>query len=104
MADVADIEQVRQNTGEVDSQDYSDIDISAMIDLLGVRGASHRIWTQKAAKYAGLVDVTEGSSRRAMSDLHKNALNMSKFYDGPEGGGAAGGGIGGARVHKIQRS
>ncbi len=37
-------------------------------------------WQVKAAEYANLVDVAEGNSSRAMSDLHKNALAMVKYY------------------------
>lgn len=39
-------------------------------------------WQIKAADYANLVDVAEGNSSRAMSDLHKNALAMVKYYSG----------------------
>lgn len=37
-------------------------------------------WTIKAAKYASLVDVTEGNASRAMSDLHGHALTMVKQF------------------------
>lgn len=37
-------------------------------------------WRWKAAKYSAMVDVTEGNSSRAMSDLHGHALAMIKHY------------------------
>lgn len=41
-------------------------------------------WQIKAAHYADLVDVAEGNSSRKMSDLHKNALAMVKYYRGDD--------------------
>ena len=37
-------------------------------------------WRIKAAKYADLVDTSEGTSKRAMSDLHTHALRMAATY------------------------
>lgn len=37
-------------------------------------------WVMKAAKYAHMVDVTEGNASRAMSDLHGHALDMVKQF------------------------
>lgn len=39
-----------------------------------------KLWTRRAAETAELVDVTENSSSRKLSDIHKNALNMAKHY------------------------
>jgi hypothetical protein len=57
-------------------------------------------WRIKAAKFASLVDTAEGTSKRAMSDLHKNALAMAEVFGGTDAGG------GGARTrqHKIVRT
>lgn len=49
------------------------------LDLAAVSG-----WQIKAANYADLVDVAEGNSSRKMSDLHKNALAMVKYYRGDD--------------------
>lgn len=38
-------------------------------------------WRWKAAKYAALVDVTEGNASRAMSDLQQHALDMVKHFE-----------------------
>lgn len=37
-------------------------------------------WRWKAAKYASLVDVTEGNASRAMSDLQDHALSMVTHF------------------------
>lgn len=68
-----------------------------VVDLLTAAGgdlnqASVAGWRLKAAHFANLVNVTEGNSSRAMSDLHTNALAMAAHYqkasDGtPEGVG-----------------
>jgi hypothetical protein len=46
-----------------------------------LRAAASRVWTVKASKLAGLVDVTEGSSSRKLSQLYQQALEMSTFYN-----------------------
>lgn len=38
-------------------------------------------WRWKAAKYSGMVDVTEGNASRAMSDLQGHALDMVKHFE-----------------------
>lgn len=57
-------------------------------------------WRTKAAKYADLVDTSEGTSKRAMSDLHAHALAMLKAYTDS---GVAGSG-GRTRQHKLTRT
>lgn len=47
-----------------------------------LEGAAAKVWELKAAGYADLVDVQEGSSNRKLSALHKNALAMSAYYAG----------------------
>ncbi len=52
-----------------------------LVDAGGnVDRAAYDGWRQKAAIYADLVNVTEGNASRAMSDLHKHALDMVKAY------------------------
>jgi hypothetical protein len=45
-----------------------------------LEGAAASVWQQKAASYAELVDVSEGTSKRNLSALHKNALNMADYW------------------------
>lgn len=56
--------------------------LSSKIDQAGgdVRKAAGTVWAQRASAYAGLVDVTEGSSSRKNSQLYKQALDMAKYY------------------------
>lgn len=59
-----------------------------ILDLLAVaaddvEAAVVEGWRQKAAAYASLVDTQEGTSKRAMSDLHANALRMVQSLTGP---------------------
>jgi hypothetical protein len=82
MADASDIAAVRLNTNEPDATTFSDEAISALVDELGVAGASASIWGVKAGSYSELVDVTEAGASHKFSDLHKNALAMQKFWDG----------------------
>lgn len=63
--------------------------------------AAAKGWRIKAASYAELVDTAEGTSKRAMSDLHKNALAMVTSFDPPTVGGS--GSSGRTRSHPIVR-
>lgn len=57
--------------------------LGVYIDTAGsVRAAAGSVWMIKASKLAGLVDVTEGSSSRKLSQLYKQALEMAAFYGG----------------------
>lgn len=49
-----------------------------LMDLIAVHGDKAVLagWRIKAAEFANLVDTTEGTSKRAMSDLHANALKQ----------------------------
>lgn len=42
--------------------------------------AAAKIWGQKAAGFAELVNISEAGSSRSMGALHQNALNMAKYY------------------------
>lgn len=55
--------------------------LSTHIDTEGsVRAAAGVVWTIKATKLAGLVDVTEGSSSRKLGSLYKQALEMAAYF------------------------
>lgn len=58
---------------------------AVLLDALSGAGddperAAADVWVMKAAKFASLVDVTEGNASRAMSDMHKHALDMVKVF------------------------
>lgn len=56
-------------------------------------------WRAKAAKYADLVDVSEGNAARAMSDLHGHAMTMAKYYEKSRPGSTEGR----TRVGRVRR-
>lgn len=41
-----------------------------------------KLWRAKADEYASLVDMSEGSSRRQLSQLFKHAQEQLEYYDG----------------------
>jgi hypothetical protein len=63
---------------------WTDAVLSSRIDALGVdpdlRALAGSVWSEKAASYAGLVDVKEGNSDRKLSQLHKQALSMAESF------------------------
>jgi hypothetical protein len=90
MATAAELNRVRRNVDEPDdSNDYTDDIISDLIREFGVDGASATIWTEKAAKWSALADVTEAGATHRFSALAGNALSMAKQFAGlasaPEG-------------------
>lgn len=82
MASASDIAEVRRNTDEPTDATYTDTVIGGYIDSLGVAGAAAKIWREKAAQYATLVDVTEAGASHKFSDLNKNALAMAAYWEG----------------------
>lgn len=79
MATTEDIAELRRLINEPDNvAPWTDLVLDARIeadpDLVALASA---IWREKAATYAGLVDVKEGNSDRKLSQLYKNALEMS---------------------------
>lgn len=70
-------------------EEFSDQDIAEYIAAtLGEDGrfdldkAKAAIWSTKAGRYSALVNVSESGSSRNLGDLAKNALAMSKFWEG----------------------
>lgn len=62
---------------------FTPTQLALYIDNAGnVRAAAGWVWTIKASKLAGLVDITEGSSSRRLGSLYKQALEMATFYGG----------------------
>lgn len=61
---------------------YDDTQLSALIDASSIFRVAERLWNEKAASYASLVNVSESGSSRNLGDAHKNALAMAKYYKG----------------------
>jgi hypothetical protein len=78
-------ERIPENGTALDTM-FSDEEITDFLN----RGetlnmAAYLGWQAKAAELANLVDTAEGSSKRSMSDLHKQALAQVKYYEGLTG-------------------
>jgi hypothetical protein len=81
MATVEEIAQLRLLIAEPTEDTYSDEVLSDLLDAsASANHAALEIWTQKAAAYTRLVDISEGGSQRKNSDLLKNALLMAEVY------------------------
>lgn len=82
MADAAAIAELRRLIDEPDQTTYTDDVLSARLDAVGgdTHALASTIWREKAARYAGLIDVKEGSSDRKMSQLYQQALKMSDSF------------------------
>ncbi len=83
---------------------FSDAEVTDFITRAGgdLDLAAQYAWEAKAARYANLVNVSEGNSARDMSDLHKQALTMVKFWS-EKNGATVGESIGRVRIKRIVR-
>lgn len=82
MATVEEIAALRlliaESTG---AEPYTDAALSERIDATGdLNTLAAEVWQEKAARYADLVDTSEGGSSRKMGDLHEQALNMVAHF------------------------
>lgn len=84
MATPDEIAAFRLQIAEPDgAEPYTDSQLSARLDADGDTAlTAYKIWMEKAAAAAELVDVTEGGSSRKMGDIHEQALAMAKVYQG----------------------
>ena len=103
MATTDEIAALRLMINEPDNvAPYTDETLSAVIDTAGsTRLAASSIWSQKAAGYAGAVDIQEGNSRRSLSQLQSQALKMAESFATDPGNPSSGRGY--SRTRKIDR-
>lgn len=104
----SDVALLRELTNEnPDETEYEDEELQVFIDLKSgnLNKAAAHIWRLKAGKYADLVDIAEGNSKRSWSKAYQQALDMAGIYereaasdDAPSLGRPV------ARTHKITRS
>jgi hypothetical protein len=82
MATVTDIAIVREQINDPDLV-FPDERIGDLIDSLGgdLAKASAHFWRIKASRFAELVDIQEGTSRRSLSQLYDQALNLAGTFD-----------------------
>ena len=102
MATPTEIADLRRMINEPTTTTYTDDALSDLIDAAAdLDAAASSVWTEKAATYTELVDVSEGSSRRSLGDLHEQALVMAKHYRSTSSGNT--GGSVRARTRAIER-
>lgn len=83
MASAESILTLRRLTNEPDNvEPYSDLSLGLRLDAAAgeLRPVAAEVWIEKASRYAELVDVQEGSSRRNLGDLYEQALAMAKQF------------------------
>lgn len=78
MATANEVAQLRRMTDvSTDDTVYTEEILASIIDSHpSIEAAAAQVWTEKAAKFAGSVDMSESGSSRSFSQLHKNALAM----------------------------
>lgn len=75
-------EDLRRLTDEPsDNSKYTSERLAAILAVHkgDINLAAAQVWNEKAAKYAQLVDMQEGDTKRNLSDLMGNALKMAKL-------------------------
>jgi hypothetical protein len=105
VASAEDISALRLLIAEpVDAEPYTDARLGTILDEgTDPRTIASSLWREKAAGYANLVDVQEGNSKRTLSQLQKQALEMAASFEAEVA--AAGGSPSGrvSRTRKIER-
>lgn len=78
MATISELQALRLLIAEPTEDSYNDVVLSERLDAVSgdLDRLAYAIWTEKAAAYSALVDVSESGSSRKLGDLHKNALAM----------------------------
>ena len=72
------VAQIRANVGETS---YTDEELLEMYKTLGsVNCVAARVWSEKAGQAGDLIDITEGSSTRRMSQIGTQARTTADFY------------------------
>lgn len=88
-----------------DKLPYTDAALGARLDTAtSPQSLAAVIWTEKAAAYAALVDVSESGSSRSLGQLQDKALAMAKTFQSADptapGTGSA---VRGTRMHRLTR-
>jgi hypothetical protein len=104
MATKAQLAELRGYINEPKNEgDYTDEALGERIDASGLRPVAVAVWEAKAARYAHLVNTTEGGSARANGDLYKNAITMANLFRPAEQDGGTGPGVRASRTRRIER-
>jgi hypothetical protein len=64
-----------------DAEPYTDAALSVRLDAdADADKTAYNIWSEKAAAWAGLADISEGGSSRKQGDLYEQALSMAGYF------------------------
>lgn len=90
MATEQQIADLRVMINEPTQDPYTDEYLGAKIDAAdgNLEKVAGGMWREKSARYAELVDIQEGSSKRSLSQLAANAVKLAGYYDDVTGGGS----------------
>lgn len=78
MATQGDIDQVRlQSNLDADDPTLNYETLESYVDLVGVSGATAKVWLIKAGRYADLCDVAEAGASERLGQLRDQAIEMA---------------------------
>lgn len=79
---VTTLEDVKNNLPpEASTQGWTDPKLQGMVDAgTSLNRIMMTYWSSRAATTAKLVNVSESGSSRSLADIHKNALDMLKYW------------------------
>jgi hypothetical protein len=82
MATPEELLNLRLLIAEPDETTYSEALLNSRIDTAGgnLNQVAYDTWTEKAASYAAMADISEGGSSRSNGSLHAKALQMVKLF------------------------
>ena len=85
MATVEQVATLRKMIAEPDDTAYTDEMLGALIDSYAegsapLASSAQDVWTQKAAAYLELVNISEGGSSRSNGELYKRAVEMAALF------------------------
>jgi hypothetical protein len=106
MATAAEIAAFRLLIDEADDKPpYTDAALGERLDVAtSSQSLASIIWTEKAAAYAALVDVSESGSSRALGQLQDKALAMAKVLrDADPTAPGTGTSVRGVRMMRLTR-
>lgn len=104
MATASEIAALRLLIAEDTEDRYTDAALSTRLDNASETRVAYEIWTEKAAYYTALVDVSEGGSSRSNGALHDKALKMVALFKGRlDAEAEIPTVISGTRLHRLKR-
>lgn len=84
MASAADIMIVQDNLpAEALAEGWDEAKITVLLDSpMSTSRVIRQWWSYRASSTAAFVNVSESGSSRSLSDIHRQALEMLKYWDG----------------------